>query len=248
VTHAPPTGYTPDELIAAVIAREDADGEAVAVGTLAPVPASGVLLAHFTHAPRARVVILNHPDYWPFRGGSKEFYDFAQRGGFDLFFLSGGQIDRHGNLNLIAVGDPRAPAIRFPGGAGAAMLYYVARRVVVFRLAHTPRIFVERVDVVASPGASPPGVPRPGGPARVVTPLCVFRFDRPRGGLLVESLHPGVTREELARRTGFAPEYDPGAGTTPAPTATELRVLRTRVREALAPVYPVFAAAMPAAG
>ena len=106
--------------MACAIAREVRDGETLAVGTLAPIPASGALLAHFTHAPRATVVILNHPDFWPFGNGSKEFYDYAQRGKFDLFFLSGGQIDRHGNLNLITVGDHARPKVRFPGGAGAA--------------------------------------------------------------------------------------------------------------------------------
>jgi len=235
---------TPEETVATAIAREVVDGETVAVGTLAPVPASGVLLAHFTHAPRARVVIINHPDYWPFRNGSKEFYDFAQRGNFDLFFLSGGQIDRHGNLNLVAVGDPRAPRVRFPGGAGAAMLYYLARRVVVFRLEHTPRIFVERVDVVASPGASPPNVVRPGGPSKVVTPLCVFRFERETRRLVVESLHPGVTRDELASRTGFPLEFAPDAGTAPAPTGAQLATLRGRVRDSLRKVYPRFADAI----
>ena len=228
--------------MACAIAREVRDGETVAVGTLAPIPASGVLLAHLTHAPRATVVIINHPDYWPFRGGSKEFYDFAQRGGFHLFFLSGGQIDRRGNLNLIAVGDPARPKVRFPGGAGAAMLYYLPRRVIVFRAEHTPRIFVERVDTVASPGSTPPDVVRPGGPWKIVTPLCVFRFDRGRGVLDVESLHPGVTREELQKRTGFRLEFDAAAGVTPEPTATELDVLRTRVREAVARTYPRYAA------
>jgi glutaconate CoA-transferase subunit B len=211
------------------------------VGTLAPVPAAGVLLAHFTHAPRARVVILNHPEYWPFRNGSKEFYDFAQRGGFDLFFLSGGQIDRHGNLNLFAVGEPDRPRVRFPGGAGAAMLYYLPRRVVVFRGEHSPRIFVERVDHVTSPGSSPPDVARPGGPWKCVTPLCVFRFDAARRRLVVESVHPGVSRDELGRRTGFPLEGDT-AGLTPPPTPAELGLLRGRVREAVATVYPRFAA------
>lgn len=229
--------------MASTIAREVRDGETVAVGTLAPIPASGALLARFTHAPRATVVIMNHPDYWPFRNGSKEFYDFAQRGKFDLFFLSGGQIDRHGNLNLIAVGDPARPRVRFPGGAGAAMLYYLPRRVIVFRAEHAPRVFVERVDTVASPGSSPPDVVRPGGPWKVVTPLCVFGFDRARARLVVESVHPGVTRDELQRRTGFPLEYDPAAGTTPPPTPRELDVLRTGVREAVAKIYPRFAEA-----
>lgn len=227
--------------MACAIAREVRDGETVAVGTLAPIPASGVLLAHFTHAPRATVIIINQPDYWPFSNGSKEFYDFAQRGKFDLFFLSGGQIDRHGNLNLIAVGDPERPRVRFPGGAGAAMLYYLPRRVIVFRAEHSPKVFVERVDTIASPGSTPPDVVRPGGPWKVVTPLCVFRFDRARAGLVVESLHPGVRRDELQRQTGFALEYDPAAGVTPAPTDGELQVLRTRVREAVAKTYPRYA-------
>jgi glutaconate CoA-transferase subunit B len=227
--------------MACAIAREVRDGETVAVGTLAPIPASGVLLAHFTHAPRAAVIIINHPDYWPFSNGSKEFYDFAQRGKFDLFFLSGGQIDRHGNLNLIAVGDPERPRVRFPGGAGAAMLYYLPRRVIVFRAEHSPKVFVERVDTIASPGSTPPDVVRPGGPWKVVTPLCLFRFDRARAALVVEALHPGVTRDELQRQTGFALEFDPVAGVTPAPTDGELRVLRTRVREAVAKTYPQYA-------
>jgi glutaconate CoA-transferase subunit B len=234
--------WTTEELMATVIAREVRDGETVAVGTLAPVPASGVLLAHFTHAPRARVVILNHPDYWPFRYGSKEFYDFAQRGGFDLFFLSGGQIDPHGNLNLIAIGDPERPRVRLPGGAGSAMLYYLPRRVMLFRMDHSPRVFVERVDVVTSPGSTPPDVVRPGGPWKCVTPLCLFRFDPDRKRLVVASVHPGVDREELARRTGFPLEWEPGVSTTPAPTAEQLAVLRTRVREAVAKAYPRFAA------
>jgi len=227
--------------MACAIAREVRDGETVAVGTLAPIPASGVLLAHFTHAPRATVVILNHPDFWPFRNGSKEFYDYAQRGKFDLFFLSGGQIDRHGNLNLITVGDHARPTVRFPGGAGAAMLYYLPRRVIVFRAEHTPRSFVERVDTVASPGSSPPDVVRPGGPWKVVTPLCTFRFERAQARLVVEALQPGVTRAELQRQTGFALDYDPQASVTRAPSADELAVLRTRVREAVARIYPRYA-------
>jgi glutaconate CoA-transferase subunit B len=234
--------YTADELMATVVAGEVRDGETVAVGTLAPMPTTGVLLAHFTHAPRARVVILNHPDYWPFRNGSKEFYDFAQRGGLDLFFLSGGQIDAHGNLNLMAAGPIARPRVRFPGGAGAAMLYYLARRVVVFRSDHSARVFVQRVDHVTSPGSTPADVVRPGGPCKVVTPLCVFRFEQPAGELMVESIHPGVSREELARRTGFPLLYDSRCRATPAPTAETLALLRGRVRDVVGRTYPRYAA------
>jgi glutaconate CoA-transferase subunit B len=228
-------------MMAVAISREVRDGETTAVGTLAPAPAAGVLLASLSHAPNARILIFNHEDYWPFRHGSKEFYDYAQRGNFDLFFLSGGQIDRHGNLNLIVVGDHRHPTLRFPGGAGSAMLYYLPRRVVIFRADHTPRIFVERVDTIASPGTSPPDVVRRGGPWKAITPLCTFRFDQGQRILVVESIHPGVAADELQRRTGFALELPPAPPVTPPPTAAELALLRGPVRESLAKTYPRFA-------
>ena len=234
--------------MAVVISREVRDGETSAVGTLAPVPAAGVLLAHFSHARRARILIFNHEDYWPFRHGSKEFYDYAQRGNVDLFFLSGGQIDRHGNLNLIAIGDHDRPALRLPGGAGSAMLYYMARRVIVFRNDHSPRIFVPRVDTIASPGSSPPDVVRPGGPWKAVTPLCTFRFDQGRRQLAVESIHPGVTADELRQQTGFPLDLPASPAVTPPPTAHELSLLRGRVRESLAKTYPRFADAVLTAG
>jgi glutaconate CoA-transferase subunit B len=233
--------YTSEELMAAAVAREVRDGETAAVGTLSPIPAAGLLLAHLTHAPRTTPIIINHDDYWPFRRGSKEFYDYAQQGKFDLFFLSGGQIDQAGNLNLIAIGEADHPRVRLPGGAGAAMLYYLAKRVVLFRTDHSRTAFVERVDWITSPGASPPGVVRPGGPWKAITPLVVFRFDRGSKRLVLESLHPGTSLDEVQRRTGFALDCSGPIPTTPEPTPAELRILRTRVREALAKVYPVFA-------
>ena len=226
--------------MAAFIAREVRDGETVAVGTLSPLPAAGVLLARARHAPRATVIIINHEDYWPFHNGSKEFYDFAQRGKLDLFFLSGGQIDQFGNLNLIAIGDHDHPAVRLPGGAGSAMLYYLARRVILFRDDHTPRVFVERVDCVTSPGSSPPGVVRPGGPWKVVTPLAVLAWNRETKRLGLESLHPGVSREQVQQATGFPLVGAREETVTPPPTEEDLAALRGPVREAVARVYPAF--------
>jgi glutaconate CoA-transferase subunit B len=235
-------GYTTtEEFMAAAIAREVRDGEQAAVGTISPIPAAGVLLAYWSHAPRVRPIIINSDEWWPFRLGSKEFYEFAQKGRLDLFFLSGGQIDRWGNLNTITVGDHERPKLRLPGGAGSAMLYYWAKRVVVFRMEHSPKIFVERVDCVTSPGTSPPSVTRPGGPQVVITPLCVFGFHEEERALRVESLHPGVSPEDLRARTGFPLAVSASTPVTPAPTPEQLELLRTRVRPALARIYPVFA-------
>ncbi|MGH7278275.1 MAG: CoA synthetase, partial [Candidatus Rokuibacteriota bacterium] len=62
-----------------------------------------------------------------------------------------------------------------------------------------------------------------------------------RGVLVVESLHPGVGPDELARRTGFSPEYDADVHTTPAPSSPMLGVLRSRVRDVVARTYPRYA-------
>lgn len=233
--------YTPEELMAAIIARQVLEGETVAVGTLSPIPAAGALLASRTHAPRATVMIINHDDYWPFRNGSKEFYDFAQRGKIDLFFHSGGQIDQFANLNAVAIGEHDHPAARLPGGTGAPMLYYLARRVILFRTEHSRRVFVERVDYVTSPGSSPPTVVRPGGPWKVVTSLAVLAFNRDSRRLELESVHPGISVTQVQSATGFPLVTPAEVPTTPPPTDEELAVLRGPVRESVAKLYPVFA-------
>src|SRR5712691_360764 len=96
--------WTREEFMAAALARELRDGAPSAVGTISPIPASAVLLAYFTHAPRVRPMIINSDDWWPFRGGSKEFYDFAQKGRLDLFFLSGVDVALKKKHNKIELG------------------------------------------------------------------------------------------------------------------------------------------------
>src|SRR3989304_3474593 len=155
-------GCPPDEFLPYRISREVRDFERTAVGTLPPVPHLGVLHAQASHARHGKFLLLGSDDT-PVTEGSKELFDLAQRGKLDLFFLSGAQIDRTGNLNLTCIGEYGAPKVRLPGGAGSAMLYYMTRRVVLFTLSHSPRVFVERCDFVTSAGSSPGSPLRPGG-------------------------------------------------------------------------------------
>ncbi len=233
-------GYTLEELMAATISHEIRADEITAVGTLSPIPASGAYLALATHALHARVLVLSS-EPWPFHVGHKEFFDLAQRGKLGLFFLSGAQIDRQGNINLTAIGDYDKPKVRLPGGAGSAMLYYMAKRVILFKTDHTARTFVDQVDFKTSAGVSPPNVYRPGGPWKVVTPLCVFRFDREAQQLVLDSIHPGVSVAELVANTGFAVDVADNVPVTAVPTETELSILRTAVRERVSHLYPKFA-------
>ncbi len=239
--------FTPEEMMSVVISRQVRDGETVATGANSPIPASGVLLAQRLHAPRTRVIILGSERYYPFASG-KEFFDFAQRGRLDLFFLGGIQIDAEANINLHVLGDYEQPARRFPGAFGSGVLYFVTKRVILFRTEHSRRLFVPKVDFVTSPGASPEWVRRPGGPSKVVTPLALLTYNQDAGRLELESYHPGHTLEEVAANTGFDLALAAGAGPTLPPSAEELATLRGPVLDEIATTYPQFVAKARAAG
>lgn len=231
---------TPAEMMAVAIARRLRDGETIAVGSVSPIPASACLLAQARHAPRARLILLGSAEHFPFDGGLQEFYNFAVRGGLDVFFASGAQIDQHGNFNLSLIGDPARPRIRLPGGRANGVLAFVARRLILFRTRHDRRVFVPRVDFVTAPGTTPPGVYRLGGLEAVVTDLAVLEFSPGRGRLELASLHPGVTLEAVRARTGFPLVADAPVPVTAPPEPGELALLRGAVRARLETFYPEF--------
>ena len=72
----------------------------------------------------------------PSTGEWQGFFDLAQAGRLNVFFLSGAQIDGQGNINLMAIGPYDKPKVRLPGGAGSAILAYVVERVVLFKTEH----------------------------------------------------------------------------------------------------------------
>ncbi len=232
--------YTPEELMAVVISREVRDCETVGVGAVSPIPAAGCILAEQLHAPHITLIILDSEEYYPFPAGSSELHFMAQRGELDLFFLSGIQFDRRGNFNLHVIGDYNAPSVRMAGAYGSAMLYYMAHRVILFRTEHTRRIFVEQVDFVTGAGVTPENVYREGGPALMVTPKAVLAWDKTAGEWLLDSVQPGSSVEDVRQNTGFDLRVSPSVHTTPPPTARELHVLRTVVKEKLTRSYPDF--------
>ena len=215
--------------MACLVARALQDGETVGVGVNSPIPACGVLLAQRTHAPRLRFRLPGVEGTVPFQG-SKEFFDFAQRGRLDVFFLSGVQIDAHANINLHVLGEYERPRRRFPGAFGSAVLYPVVRRVILFRTEHTPRAFVPHVDFVSASGS----------PDRVITPLAVLGYDRRTRRLELDSYHPGQSIERVQAATGFQLPVRPTVHQTRPPSPRELAVLREQVYPALADVYPRF--------
>ncbi len=247
--------YSVDELMTCVMSRLLRDGERVFFGLASPLAMVSVLLARATHAPN--LVFFNIPggvtpplrrlprstvDSELVTGGQALFsladvFDLSARGGLDVAFLSGVQIDGQGRINMSAVGDYHKPKVRLPGGAGSALILPTARRVILWRTKHDRRTFVEKLDFTTAAGRA----------EYAVTPLCLFRLGpgpgvpRPRvpgprapgpgaldeGRLEVASIHPGVTPEQLREATGFPIEAGPDTPVTAVPTPAEIELIRT---------------------
>jgi glutaconate CoA-transferase subunit B len=247
VTNTSPQTFRSEELLAEVIARLIGDVRHVAVGNASPIPATAALLARERNGNgRPYVSLLQSRRHNFFTDGARELFDCAGQGRIDVFFLSGGQIDGQGNVNLVSIGDYAHPSVRFPGSFGSAYLYYVVPKVILFRTEHSRRTLVPKVDFVSAPGASARNVYRPGGPVALVTNCCLFAFAD--GHFRLESVHPGHTVEEVIENTGFDFEKPASVPETPGPSAESLRLLREAVAPQLAEVYPQFAAQVFGAG
>jgi glutaconate CoA-transferase subunit B len=234
--------YRNEELLADVIAGLLGDARHVAVGASSPIPAAAALLARERRRSRPYVSLLGSRRQTLFTDGGRELFDCAGQGRIDAFFLSGGQIDGEGNINLVAIGDYARPKVRFPGSFGSAYLYYVVPRVILFRLEHSRRTLVEKVDFISAPGTNADNVYRPGGPVALITNRCLFSFDRRERRFALASVHPGHTVAEVVENTGFRFDQPSHVPVTPAPSPETLRILRTVVAPQLVEVYPRFAA------
>jgi len=232
--------FRDEELLADVIARLIGDVCHVAVGNASPIPATAALLARERGKGRPYVSLLQSRKHNFFTDGARELFDCAGQGRIDVFFLSGGQIDGRGNVNLVSTGDYEHPKVRFPGSFGSAYLYYVVPKVILFRTEHSRRTLVSKVDFISAPGTSEANVYRSGGPIALVTSRCLFSFAN--GRFVLTSVHPGHTIDEVIENTGFDFERPTTVPQTLAPSSETLALMRETVAPQLAEVYPQFAA------
>jgi glutaconate CoA-transferase subunit B len=233
--------FRQEELLADVIAGLIGDARHVAVGAASPIPAAASLLARERGKGQPRVTLLGSRRQTFFTDGGRELFDCAGQGRIDVFFLSGGQIDGEANINLVGIGDYERPQVRFPGSFGSAYMYYVVPKIILFRLEHTRRTLVEKVDFISAPGVSADNVYRPGGPIALITNRCLFTFDRGRRRFRLASVHPGHTAAEVSENTGFAFDRAEHVPQTEPPSADTLNILRSVVAPQLVEVYPRFA-------
>lgn len=155
----------------------------------------------------------------------------------DTAVLSGGQIDRYGNLNTLLIGSYSDFARRFPGSGGNTDLACMAKRTIVI-MPFEPRRFVKRVDFLSSPGyIDGPGARRraglePQGPNLVITTLGVFGFDTSDGGetgsceMELRALMPGVEAEGVAALIPWPLRLSPTLNQISPPTQEEITLLR----------------------
>jgi len=238
--------FTPNELMVCAAARQLSDGEVVFVGIGLPNLACN--LARRLHAPKLVLVyesgaIGADPKRLPISIGDPSlvtdslsvcsmfdvFTYYLQGGLIDVGFLQGSQVDRFGNLNTTVVGDYRQPKVRLPGSGGACEIAIHAKRVFVIG-PQSKRSFPERVDFITSPGfVDGPNTRKelgmPGaGPALVITSFGCYEFVD--GEMVLTSLHPGCTLEQVRENTGWGVRVSSNLATTGIPSPEELRIIR----------------------
>jgi glutaconate CoA-transferase subunit B len=147
-----------------------------------------------------------------------ELFQYYLQGGLvDVGFLGGAQLDRFGNLNTTVIGaDYEHPKVRLPGSGGACDIAQNAGEVLVL-MRQSRRSFVDTVDFRTSSGKSL---------TQVVTDLGIYTM---RDELVLTSLHPGVTVDEVRDATGWDLRIAEDLATTPEPSAEELHLLRVEL-------------------
>ncbi|MEV4945877.1 CoA-transferase [Streptomyces sp. NPDC053755] len=226
------TAVTRAEYCVVACAEAWRDGGEVLAATMAPVPSFGARLAKRSFAPdllltdgEAMLVGLDgEVEGWlPYRR-----HLTMVTGGKRHVMMGASQIDRYGNQNISCVGDWSRPARQLLGVRGAPVntlnnpvSYWIPR--------HSPRVFVERVDMVCGVGydrAAAAGAGRFHRIPRVVTDLGVLDFETPDRAMRLASVHPGVSVEQVRAATGFALVIGEEVPYTREPTAEELRLIR----------------------
>ena len=240
------------ELMVCTAAHQLEDGKTAVIGTGMPLAAA--MLAQKTTAPnlvamfeagsvaaRLERLPISVADSYTQTGALLHssmdvIMEACQRGVVDYTFLGCAQIDMFGNINTTLIGtDYQRPRARLPGSGGANDLASLCWKTLVIT-PHDPRRFAPRLDFLTTPGyLSGPGareragLPAGTGPYKVVTIMAVMGFHPVSKRMRVESLHPGVTRDQVTANTGFALLWSTGLGVTPEPTDEELRILRDEV-------------------
>lgn len=246
------TDYEIHELMTCRVAAEvDEDGVTV-MGSFTPLAYASYMLAKLTHAPEAYLVGFDavgmQPVQLSFTGAEAAAYKGAvcrwgmlteingihlsNHGGVEA--VSSAQFDGDGAINLSAIGPFEQPKVRLPGGAGAAEVIKMYRKMIAYFGNHNSRTLVDKVSFVTgtrwkvgresreAAGLQP-------GPVIVVTNLAVLVKDEDDEPFRIESVHPGVDVENVVENTGFELTVPTDVPLTAVPTQPQLDLLRGKI-------------------
>jgi acyl CoA:acetate/3-ketoacid CoA transferase beta subunit len=192
------------------------------------IPTLGARLARLTFAPD---LLLTDGEAYLLdaEGGIEGWLPYAKvftmlAAGRRHVMMGAAQIDRSGNQNISVIGDWKRPKAQLLGVRGAPgntvnhpVSYWIGR--------HSPRVFVEHVDMVCGVGYD-----RGAYELRlVVTNLAVLDFQTPERTMRLRSVHPGVEVAEVVAATGFPLTVPDQVPVTRWPTGDELGLIRTRL-------------------
>jgi glutaconate CoA-transferase subunit B len=233
------------EIMVCAAAREIKDGDVVFIGQGYPLLAA--VVAKKTHAPRSIFMtegglvdfdpytMPTHVSQATCSKGASYYCDLIDTfavhllgGSIDVGFLGAAQVDKYGNLNSSYVGDYDDQPSRITGSGGAHEIgSYSGRTLIIMRKGK----FVETLDYLTTPGYldgydSRAKLGIPGGPAAVITPKGVFRFDKVTKEMYLDSYHAGITIEEIRADIPWDLKVSPNVRRTGIPTDEEIRIMR----------------------
>mgnify|MGYP002822015796 CR=1 FL=1 len=218
------------------LARQVNDNEVIVTGLASAVPMLAIELARRTSAPKLTYIncigavnpriekvfptsveaeLRNHCDDTI---ELPDLFDLARDGGVDTMFFGAGQIDGQGNINLSRIGPESNPKIRLAGPAGSPSMRSYVRRVLITVPRQLRRNLVGHVDAETSAPASR------NEETILVTDAAIWHLKANR--FEPESMHAGISVEDLTSRTGFEFRCNSPAVTAPA-TELELSTLRS---------------------
>lgn len=222
------------------------DGE-ILVSCFGTVPAVGARLARLTFEPDLLMtdgVCSLVQNVLPVSGGEgpepvvegwlpfRSVFDLLWSGRRHVMMVAS-QIDRYGNQNFACIGPHEKPKAQLLGMRGAPgntishpTSYWIPN--------HSPKTFVEKVDVVSGLGydrarALGPRSSRFHEIRRVVSNLGVFDFETPDHRMRLRCRHPGVSVDEIVAQTGFELVIPDEVPESRLPTDAELRILRETI-------------------
>lgn len=238
-----PDSFSIDDVMSVCIAHQMVDGELVAQGLATPLVMAGVLLAKLTHAPNLRFAsaigqslcedwaplgLARIEDLWLGKALIGDGFIQAATEVLPYYapkeFFRPAQVNPYGSFNNIAI---KKPFMRLPGVGGIPDVTSFSPRVYLYVPRHSKATFVETLDHVSGLGHDRPHQAGGAGPVYLVSDL--GQFDWAEGRMRITSLHPGVTLEQVQRKTGFELSVAPTLAESPTPNTETLRLLREEI-------------------